>query len=136
MSVILFVMETVSQFDGLSRGELVEMITERDGVIADLKSMVAGVTRQLEWLKRQLFGQKSERLVDESSDQLELPLDIPEETISEPAIIVVPEHVKSKPKKGKGEFTLTLPENIPLEEIVHELSEELRICPKTGKTMV
>ena len=136
MSVILFVMETVSQFDGLSRGELVEMITERDGVIADLKSMVAGVTRQLEWLKRQLFGQKSERLVDESSDQLELPLDIPEETISEPAIIVVPEHVKSKPKKGKGEFTLTLPENIPVEEIVHDLSEELRICPKTGKTMV
>jgi len=129
-------METVLQFDGVSREELIEMVVESRSAAVESSRQLEWLKRQLDWFKRQLFGRKSERLVDESPDQLELPLEMPEPLESEPDTVVVPEHVKRKPGKGKGVFALTLPEDLPVEETIHELPEEKRICPRTGKTMV
>ena len=100
-----------------------------------LTKTVASLTRQLEWLKRQVFGQKSERFVDDPLNQLELPMDIPCND-EKAETIVIPAHIKRKPRKGKGEFKLDLPDNLPVEETVHKLTGDALICPKTGKTMV
>ena len=112
------------------------MVIDSRSAAVESSRQLEWLKRQLDWFKRQLFGQKSERLVDESPDQLELPLEMPEPVESEPDTVVVPEHVKRKPGKGKGVFTLTLPDDLPVEETIHELPEDKRICPQTGKTMV
>ena len=116
--------------------DLKSRIADFTSQIADFTSQIAELTRQLEWFKRQVFGQKSERLIGDPSDQLELPLDIPAVTDDDPETIVIPEHIKRKPRKGKGELTLSLPDNLPVEEKVHELTGDDLICPKTGKLMV
>jgi len=135
-NAILSAMESVSQFDGVPREELIKMVIDFRAASMESSRQLKWLKRQLEWFKRQLFGRKSERLVDACPDQLELPLDIPEPAPSEPDVVIVPEHVKRKPDKGKGEFTLTLPEDLPVEEIIHEPPEARRVCPKTGKAMV
>jgi hypothetical protein len=121
-------METVLQFAGVPREELIKMVVDSRSAAMESSRQLEWLKRQLDWFKRQLFGQKSERLVDENPDQLELPLEMPESVEPEPDTVIVPAHVKRKPGKGKGMFTLTLPEDIPVEETLHELPEEKRIC--------
>ena len=50
--------------------------TERDAELARKDAEVASLKEQLDWLKRQMFGKKSERHILDPN-QPELPLDIP-----------------------------------------------------------
>ena len=87
---------------------------------------------QLEWLKRQLFGKRSEKVMsDEESKQL----------MFEGFEIEVPEKEEKSSVKGhsrkrnKGKDTITLPTDLPIEKQVIDLPEEEKICPKTNKPL-
>ena len=57
---------------------------DKDAVIADLTAQVASLQQQLDWFKRQLFGEKSEKRLDVSSSMqadLLAALDVPAEAI-------------------------------------------------------
>ena len=101
----------------------------------ELKQATEHLKQQLEWLKRQLFGQKSERFIEENPDQMVLGLNV-EDMKEASGTVEVPAHLKRKPAKGKDKFRLDLPDDIPVEEVIHELPEKKRICPATGKEMV
>jgi len=50
---------------------------------AALKDQVAELRQQLEWLKRQVFGQKTERYIPADENQTSLALDVPESDLPE-----------------------------------------------------
>ena len=103
--------------------------------ICELRQLIDSLRQQIEWFKRQIFGQKSERFIEENPDQMLLDLNI-KETEEIPETFEVPAHLKRRPAKGKEEFKLDFPDDIPVEEIIHDLPPEKRVCSVTGKEMV
>ena len=100
----------------------------------ELQSEISYLREQLEWLKRQIFGQRSERIVETThADQLLL-FDVPTESPieeDEPA----PKKKRKKPKRD-GKDAITLPDDLPVERQVIDLAEEDKICPETGKPLI
>jgi transposase len=90
---------------------------------------------QLEWFRRQIFGQRSERIVaDLNEQQPSLPgFEMPGQPISP---IPPPPKPKPKPRKPSGKDAIELPPDMPEEEIVLDLPDNEKICPKTGKPLV
>lgn len=88
--------------------------------------------QQLEWLKRQVFGQKSERLVSDSPQQLIL---FPEMTpIEEGKEEKVAGHTRTK--KSSEKTQITLPADLPVERIEIDLPKEEKVCKVTGEPLV
>jgi transposase len=56
----------------MSAEQLVVLVQKKDATIATLTHQVDGLKQQLEWLKRQMFGRKSERFVEADPRQLAL----------------------------------------------------------------
>lgn len=82
------------------------------------------------WLLRQIFGKKSERVVDANPEQLKL--DGFENTSPEKEKThTIPAHER-RTKTRTGEDTIRLPDDLPVETIVIDLPEEEKICKETG----
>ena len=102
-----------------------------------LKSEIAGLKEQLTWFKKQVFGQKSEKLADIPGENPLLPgLELPEEIIEEEEQIQRQKNKSQRKPRKKGNCTLKLPDDLPVEIIIKELKPEERIDPKTGEEMV
>ena len=99
-----------------------------------LKQSLQETKEQLEWLKRQIFGKKSERIIpNETSEYMEFDLGIKEDPVEE-KIITIPSHTRKKKTKDKD--ILKIPEDLPVETIILDIPEEQKICPKTGKPLI
>ena len=88
---------------------------------------------QLEWLKRQIFGKRSEKLINKE-DQKQLLFEGFE--IEEPPKdkqTEVKGHTRNK--KNKGKDTITLPADLPIEKETIDLPEEEKVCPSTKKPL-
>jgi len=100
-----------------------------------LRKQLASLTEQIVWLKRQLFGKKSEKIIH-SDETCYLPGF--DELFSKPKSseeIIVPEHKKKKPAKD-GSQSFSYPSDLPVEQKILDLSEEEKICPVSGKALV
>jgi transposase len=83
-------------------------------------------------LQRLHFGKKSEKLTPEDEHQMRLFNEAEDGCLDEPEEIPVEStQVKSHTRKKGGRKPL--PENIPREEIIHDLSAEEKLCPCCGK---
>lgn len=88
--------------------------------------------QQIEWFKKQVFGQKSERLVSDSPEQLIL---FPQMTpIQEGKKEEVAAHTRTKRPSEKTQ--ITLPADLPIERIEIDLPAEEKICKVTGELLV
>lgn len=104
--------------------------------VEKLGQMLAKANEQLEWFKRQIFGQKAERVIDtQNSEQLcfegfdKLAPVLPEEKK------LIPAHErKQRPKDGQDK--ITFPADLPIERQVLDIPEEDKVCPETGKALV
>ncbi|MDE6785357.1 MAG: IS66 family transposase zinc-finger binding domain-containing protein, partial [Ruminococcus sp.] len=95
---------------------------------AVLKEELSLVQGQLAWLKKQVFGRKTEQIsvIMDGGTQLAI---FPEETVQErEETVTVPGH-KRKKKRTHDDWMSTL----PVEEIVHE--EEHPVCELCGSEM-
>ncbi len=122
--------------------QLLKDIAARDQVIARLEqaNTLLGKTNrhieeQLAWCKRQIFGQRSERVIDKpNSDQLFLkgfePLAPQEEEKK-----TVAAHQRKKPNRN-GQDKITLPDDLPVESTVLDIPEKDKICQETGEPLV
>lgn len=101
-----------------------------------LKSELSVLKEQLEWFRRQIFGQRSEKVVANlNEEQLSLPgLESPTSQTKED-LQDVPAHKRKKTNRN-GKDKITLPENLPVERQVIDLSEEEKICQETGQSLV
>jgi transposase len=85
---------------------------------------------QLAWLKRQIFGKKSERVVDAHPQQLMLE-GFESEGQQKEETHTVPAHERKK-RTPTGKDTIKLPDDLPIETTVIDIPEEEKICKETG----
>ena len=104
---------------------------------AALKQEIGHLKEQLEWLKRQVFGQKSERFVDSALEDELLPgLNLADPLPRNIDEIIVPVHRRKKKKGGKDKFKLDIPDNLPREKEYRDITESSKFNPKTGEELV
>jgi len=98
--------------------------------LIELSSENIYLKEQLDWFKRQIFGKKSERVVDANQEQLQLDgfEAIGEEKTETQTI---PAHERKK-RISTGEDTIKLPEDLPVETTVIDIPEEEKVCKETG----
>ncbi len=99
-----------------------------------LKEDIKVLKEQLDWFKRQIFGQRSEKfLVNE--EQLVLPglEQLAKKEMKETT--PVPAHERKKPDRD-GRDKITLPEDLPVERQFIDIPEEEKFCQQTGEALV
>ena len=100
-----------------------------------LNEKVSYLEGQLEWFKKQLFGQKAEKFIDTKNEE-QLYFDGFDKLIpTPPEKETVPAHERNK-RKPTGKDKITLPADLPVERQVIDLPEDAKICPETGETLV
>lgn len=110
---------------------LLESLSKTEQENALYKEENAILKQQIDWFKKQLFGQKSERLVPVNPDQLVL---FPEmKAVEEESPKNVTAHSRRKPHVGDK---ICVPQDIPVEKHFVDLSEEEKICKITGEPLV
>jgi transposase len=104
--------------------------------VSILKNEIKFLNEQLDWFKKQLFGQKADRFVDsKSADQLcfegfDKLVPVPAEDKQ-----TVPAHQRKK-RKPNGQDKITLPADLPIERQVLDIPEEAKVCQETGEKLV
>jgi hypothetical protein len=90
---------------------------------------------QLAWFKRQIFGQRSERIVSDLNRQQlmlegfenpEVPKEEEQETISA--------HKRRKPNCN-GQDKITLPADLPVQTTILDIPEGQKICQETRESL-
>ena len=109
---------------------LLEMLRTKDAALGLMEEQVKLLTNQVAWLKRQLFGRKSERI-----DPNQMFLDsvvieaVEQNPPAEPAPagpdIAIPAHTRQTSPCGRGE----LPADLPREIEVVDVAEEAKVLP-------
>ena len=96
----------------------------------ELEGKYQQVVHELQWLKRQLFGQKSERFIPDDS-QLSLDLNIPQtpQVVSEEQV----SYTRHKVQKKSGHSRMDMPTNLPFDDIHLEPQEDIGNAEKIGE---
>ena len=103
--------------------------------VESLNGEVQFLKEQLEWFKKQIFGQKTEKFVD-SKNESQLCFDGFDKLVAvPPEKKIIPAHERTK-RKPTGKDKITLPANLPIERQVIDIPEEAKICPETGEALV
>ena len=136
-------MKNLINDNDISREELL-LLTKGSAVeIADLKVKIASLTEQLEnanafldWFKRNVFGQKSERYTEGDSEIDDLFGANPNDDAIEPDD-KSPEGGSGNPrgKKKNKSATLSFSDKVPVEEVIIDVPESERTCPITGELL-
>jgi len=100
-----------------------------------LNNKISYLEEQLEWFKKQIFGKRSEKVIDDSSQQLTFEFVNEMQVSEQKEKQVIPAHERTKPNRN-GQDSVTLPCDIPVERKVLDLPEEEKVCPETGKPLV
>lgn len=110
-------------------------VSKLNGAITSLSNEVSLLKEQLEWFKRQIFGQKAEKFIDASNGQqlcfenFDKLVEVP------PEKKIIPAHERIK-RKPTGKDKITLPADLPIVREMIDLPEEAKICPETGEALV
>ena len=116
----------IEEFEALKAA--VKLVGDLQGVVQALQGKLAAATDQLEWFKRQVFGQKSERLIDLPGDIPDLPeFEMPEATEPKPETIEIPKHTRKK--RPKGSDSIEIPDDLEREEVLVDIPEAERTLP-------
>jgi transposase len=111
------------------------LLQQKDQRISSLEGEIFVLKEQLDWLKRQIFGSKSERIVADLDNQPLLPLDL-----GTPVFVPAPQeeitYKRNKPSKNRGCDTICFPDDLPVERIELDLPEDEKVCPQTGEPLV
>ena len=101
-----------------------------DITIESLQAENAYLKEQIAWLLKQLFGKKSERVVDANPEQLQF--DGFESAVQKkPETQTIPAHQRKK-RSSTGEDAIKLPNDLPVETTIIDIPEEEKVCKETG----
>lgn len=111
-------------------------IEQHNKEIATLKNQIGYLQEQLEWFKRQIFGQRAEKFVDPTNNhQLQFEGFDKLVAVSPDEKKTVSAHERTK-RKPTGKDKITLPGDLPIERQVLDIPETAKVCPETGKPLV
>lgn len=103
-------------------------------LVATLQKEVKSLKEQLAWFQRQLFGKRSEKVVETSADQpslFDLSLFSQIEEVKEQKI---EGHTRKTIKNNASK--ISFPEDLPVVRMVIDLKEEEKVCPLTQKPLI
>jgi transposase len=95
----------------------------------ELETKYLQTLHELEWLKRQLFGSKSERFIP-NDEQTELDLQIEKSEVKTTEQNI--SYTRATTKKTSGHSRGEMPTHLPFEDIVIEPQEDVSSCDKLG----
>lgn len=114
----------------------IEITVEEYEALKAAAAKVVALQEQLDWFKRQLFGRKSERVIDSSEESpLLTGFELPDADEEVPETMTVPAHDRRKKRKSNGNCTLTFSEDVPIVENLIDVPKEERTLPD-GREMV
>lgn len=99
--------------------------------VSKLTDEISYLKEQLAWFRRQVFGQRAEKVIENDS-QLSLNIEIPE--LPETKAKVVSAHTRHT--KAKGSDTITFPDDLPIQRTIIDLKEEEKFCSVSGQPLV
>jgi transposase len=112
------------------------LLQEKDRQIASLQAQVTLLTEQLGWLKKQIFGVRSERIVADLGQQA-LPFAIAEVAAGPPVeVIEEVRYQRRKAVKNRGKDTISYPDDLPVERKILDVPEQEKVCSQTGEPLV
>jgi hypothetical protein len=108
------------------------IIQQQAQLIDALKGEVLLLKEQLAWLKKQVFGQKSERIIADLDTQPLLP-----EIVATALPAKEPEkeqisYERAKVRKNKGCDTISYPDDLPVKRVELDVPESEKFCPQSG----
>lgn len=98
-----------------------------------LNEEVTRLKAQLDWFRNQIFGKRSEKIID-NEDTKQLLLFPFEEPVKTETGKLIPAHTRKN--SNKGSHKISFPEDLPVVQVVLDLKEEEKICSQTGKPLV
>jgi len=105
-------------------------------IVSTLEKSVRSLNEQLDWFKRQIFGKRSEKIIPTTSSvQLTFEGVNPPESTEDFQVQTIASHQRKKISR-KGQDTISLPDDLPVEKVVLDLPEEQKICQETGVSLV
>jgi len=101
-----------------------------------LRNEVSLLREQVEWFRRQFFGQRTEKIKSHLGDvQPLLPgIDIAQEGQEETVQTIAP-HQRRKVRR-EGQDKITLPPDLPVEREIIDISQADKVCGVTGKVLI
>lgn len=125
--------DTIKRFDTTVK-ELQETVKKQEAVIADKDNYIQTLTEAVNYLRREMYGSKSEktRLLQEDDGQINL--------FNELEIEATSDKVEEEPvQKDRKRYAVRRPkskrvvsENLPVKEILLELTEAEAVCEQCG----
>jgi len=117
------------------RESLLKEITTRDEKIIKLDQENHRLKEQLAWLKRQIFGKRSEREVSDLNSQQLLfeGFESPAHKAEEKKAVAA--HERKKPKRN-GQDKIALPDDLPVQTTILDIPDEQKVCQETGEPLV
>ncbi len=116
--------------------DLIAENTQHKMVIEQLRKEMLHLQEQLAWLKKQLFGQRSEKFVDGvNENQPFLPgFELPKNAEEEKKKTISAHERRQSKRNGKDKITLS--PDIPVERQTIDLPEEEKTCAETGEKLI
>ncbi len=104
--------------------------------IAELRFENLYLKEQLDWFKRQIFGQKSERIARDldKAQMLFEGFDVPQASNKEKTQ-TVPAHERRKPRRD-GQDAIVIPEDLPVKTVILDIPDAEKVCKETGVSLV
>lgn len=102
---------------------------------SSLQKEIKNLKEQIAWFQKQLFGKRSEKIIDSCPEQ---------PTLFDLNLVSTPEKVEEvqiqsytrKSSKGKDSNKISFPENLPITRVFIDLKEDEKICPLTNKPLI
>lgn len=112
------------------------VLQQKDQRIAVLEGEISILKEQLSWLKKQIFGQKSERIVADLDTQPLLPeIAAADSQVKEPEKEKI-SYERSKRPRNSGGDTISFPDDLPVKRVELDIPECEKICPESGEPLV
>jgi transposase len=123
--------------------DLIQENKELKSTIENLLAINKQISEEMAWLKRQIFGQKTERFIPDASAQTQLTLDVQTSSVVAPQSVVIPAHnrniTKNKNHPGRDEIPAHIPrvvipvqpdyDTTGLQQIGNKIVERLEYTP-------
>lgn len=100
--------------------------------VKELQDQVTLLKEQVAWFQRQIFGQRSEKIISQNDSQLLLDIELPDPPKPVQKPVAAHERNSSSTKSKK----ITFPKDLPVETTIIDLNEEQKKCPETGQPLV
>lgn len=129
---------TTKQRSDLSQNDVFQIQKQN----ISLKNEVQYLNEQLDWFKRQVFGKKSEKVVDPKKDDLEhyfpsmrewVLTKQEEEKNQTKSLKNIAAHTRRTKQKGKSSLKIT--KDLPVETTVLDIDEKEKVCQETGEKL-